>query len=403
MTIQTTNVPRRYELDWLRVLAILFVFIYHCSLVFGPDPSSIKNATTYEFVNDWSDFAGIWGMPLIFVISGASVFYALGKARPVKYIKGNIARLLVPLVVGVFTHIAYQVYLEHLHQGTFSGSFIEFYPHYFDGLYAFGGNFAWMGLHLWYLEALFLFSLLCLPLYLWLKYRSTGQRVLQRLGNFLGRPVAIYLLALPATILFNLLNPDGLGTMVLGGWSIFNYLAFFISGFVIISSEQLQASIRHMRWVSLVTGIILWGVFNIIWQALGDPTFGSWPYAIGTTVWCLYAWCWLLAILGFGMRHLNFSTPFLKYANEAVLPFYILHQTVIFSLAIYVVQWTIPDLFKWVAILIPSFVISLVLYEFLVRRFNVLRFLFGMKHLVKPLEAYAREKPTIEFSSISHE
>jgi len=403
MNAQSLNVPRRYELDWLRVLAILLVFVYHCSLVFGPDPSSIKNATTYEFVNAWSDFAGTWGMPMIFIISGASVFFALGKASPGKYLKGNVVRLLVPLIVGIFTHIAYQVYLENLHNGTFSGSFIDFYPHYFEGMYAFGGNFAWMGLHLWYLEALFLFSLLCLPLYLWLRKRTSGQRTLQRVGNLLGRPVAIYLLALPTTILFNLLNPDGLGTMVLGGWSIFNYLVFFISGFVIISSERLQASIKCMRWVSLVAGIILWGVFDILWEALGDPTFGTWSYAIGTAVWCLSAWCWLLAILGFGMKHLNSSTPFLKYANEAVLPFYILHQTVIFCLAIYIVQWAIPDLLKWLAILLPAFAISMVLYEFVVRRFNPLRFLFGMKPLSKPRPVYNKEIQAVVISSTSHD
>jgi len=403
MNAPSANVPRKYELDWLRVLAILFVFIYHCSLVFGPDPSSIKNATTYEFVNDWSDFAGMWGMPLIFIISGASVFYALGKARPGKYIKGIFARLLVPLIVGTFTHIAFQVYLENLHKGTFSGSFIEFYPHYFEGMYGFGGNFAWMGLHLWYLEALFLFSMLCLPVYLWLKKRSSGQRFLQQLGDFLGKPGAIYLLALPATILTTLLNPDGLGTMVMGGWSIFNYLVFFISGFVIISSERMQASIKHMRWVSLVAGIILWGAFDIIWGSLGEPAFGTWQYAIGIGFWCLYAWCWLLAILGFGMKHLSFSTPFLKYANEAVLPFYILHQTVIFSLAYFAVQWAIPDLMKWAFILISSFAISIGLYELLVRRFNIPRFLFGMKLQIKSREAYNKEMQAAVISSTSHD
>src|SRR3990172_12055185 len=163
MNTQSAIPQRRYELDWLRVLAILAVFIYHCALIFGPDPSSIKNATTYEFVDDWGAFVGTWGMPLIFIISGASAFYALGKVSPGKYVKGIAMRLLVPLVVGIFTHIAFQVYLERLHQGAFSGSFFDFYPHYFEGMYGFGGNFAWMGFHLWYLEALFLFSMLCLP------------------------------------------------------------------------------------------------------------------------------------------------------------------------------------------------------------------------------------------------
>lgn len=403
MNTQSPSVPRRYELDWLRVLAIFAVFVYHCSMIFAPDPYQIKNPTIYPYLNDISEFVGLWGMPLIFIVSGASVYHALGKYNPGRYIKGITARLLVPLVFGTFTHIAFQVYLENLHKGTFRGSFIDFYPHYFEGMYGFGGNFAWMGMHLWYLEALFLFSMLCLPLFLSLKKPSNGQHILQRMGDFLGKPAVIYLLALPTTLLFNLLDPDGLGTMVLGGWSIFNYLVFFIAGFVIISSARLQSNIERLRWVSLVAGVITWPAIDIVWGALGDPTFGTWQYAIGTALWCLCAWCWLLTVFGFGFHYLNHSTPFLRYSNEAVLPFYIMHQSVILPLAFVVVQWAIPDLLKFLIILCVSFVVVMLLYEFLIRRFNPLRFLFGMKLQVRPLEASAKEMSTVEFSPISHE
>jgi hypothetical protein len=80
------------------------------------------------------------------------------------------------------------------------------------------------------------------------------------------------------------------------------------------------------------------------------------------------------------MKHLNVNTPFLKYANEAVLPFYILHQTVLLCVGYFVVRWNIPDLLKWAIIASISFVIIMGLYE-LVRRNNTLRFLFGMKLL----------------------
>ena len=73
------------------------------------------------------------------------------------------------------------------------------------------------------------------------------------------------------------------------------------------------------------------------------------------------------------------NTSFVKYANEAVLPFYILHQTVIFSLAYFVVQWAVPDGLKFVLILTGSFLVSVGLYEFLVRHNNLVRILFGMK------------------------
>ncbi len=385
MGTQTSNPPRQYELDWLRVSAIFLVFVYHCSLIFAPDSYQIKNPTLYTYLDDISALVGLWGMPLIFIISGASVFHALGKVKTGQYIKGIITRLVVPLVFGIFTHAAFQVYLEAIHKGTYSGSFLDFYPHYFDGLYAFGGNFAWMGMHLWYLEALFLFSMLCLPLFVWLKKRRSGQRILQCLGNFLGRSAAVYLLALPVAFVGYLLDPEGLGTTVLGGWSIFTYLVFFISGFVIISSGTLQANIKQLRWLSLALGILLWGVVDIIWGALGNPSFGTWQFVIGYTVWCLCAWCWLIAVLGFGFKYLNRSKPFLSYANEAVLPFYILHQPVLLCVAFFAVQWAIPDLLKFLVILSITFAVVMILYEFSVRRFNPLRFLFGMKQADKPV------------------
>ena len=379
MYTQSATTQRRYDLDWMRVLAILTVFIYHCALIFGPDPSSIKNSTTYVFVDDWSDFAGSWGMPLFFLISGASTFYALGKVGPGKYVKGIVMRLLVPLMVGIFTHIAFQVYLEHIHKRTFSGSFFDFYPHYFEGMYAFGGNFAWMGLHLWYLEELFILSLFCLPIFLWLKNSSRGQCALRSLGDFLAKSGAMYLFALPAIVLINVLDPETWGTTALGGWSILIYPCFFVSGFVIISHERLQASIKRWRWISLIAGILSWPTIDILWTALGDPSFGTSGFALGSGVYCLSAWSWLLAISGFGMKHLTFKTSFLKYANEAVLPFYILHYTVILTLGYFVVDWVIPDGLKFAFILIASFLVTMGLYESLVRRNNLLRILFGMK------------------------
>jgi peptidoglycan/LPS O-acetylase OafA/YrhL len=111
--------------------------------------------------------------------------------------------------------------------------------------------------------------------------------------------------------------------------------------------------------------------------------FGSPLLTVFLGLRSLCSWCCILAAVGFGMRYLDYSNAFVRYANEAVLPFYILHQTVLLSVGYFVVQWLIPDLLKWAIILVVSFAIIMVLYEFLVRRFNVLRFLFGMKVLRK--------------------
>jgi hypothetical protein len=146
-----------------------------------------------------------------------------------------------------------------------------------------------------------------------------------------------------------------------------------------VSHDGVQASIQRLRWLSLPVGLVLVGSSIFVHSLEQLPAFGTWRYALGWGARALGSWCCVLAILGFGRKHLGFGTPFLKYANEAVLPFYILHQTVLLGVGYFVVQWAIPDLLKWLIILVASFAIIMILYEFAVRRFNLMRFLFGMK------------------------
>jgi glucan biosynthesis protein C len=380
--METKVVTRRYDLDWLRAFGILTVFMYHSARFFNSETWHVKNANTYFGVDVWETILANWMMPLIFAISGASLFYALGKGRPGQFIKDKVLRLLVPLVMGMFTLDIVQMYFDRLTRGTFHGSLIEFLPRYFfDGLDGFGGNFPWTGVHLWYLEMLFIFSLVFLPLFLWLKHGS-GQRVLAGLGDGLARPGAAYLLALPVMLLLGLMNRNTFwGSLGWGGGSIFSHMCFFLSGFVIISHAGLQNNIQRLRWLSLALVAVLLVTCFTLYMLIGDPAYGTAQYTLFFSLYGLWAWCWVLTILGFGMKHLNFRTPALQRANEAVLPFYILHQPVLLCVGFFAVQWVIPDLLKWAFIMPTSFVIIVALYEFLVRRFNGMRVLFGMKPL----------------------
>lgn len=384
------TVSRNYAIDWLRVLAILMIFCFHSLRFFDWEDWHVKNNHTYFGIQVVTAFLGSWGMPLIFVISGASVFYALGKRRPGAFVQERTLRLFVPLVVGIFTHVAWQVYLERLTHGAFHGSFWAFLPHYFDGLYGLGGNFAWMGLHLWYLEMLFVFSLLFLPLLWWLR-RGSGAPLLTKLGLFLARPGRIYWLALPLVLVLAVANPNNLFIRRdWGGWSLAAYSCFFLYGFLLVSQDALQQQIQRLRWISLRTSLGLLLIVFAFWSTNGEPTFGTPIYFVFFALLASHAWCWVLTILGFSRQHLNFGTPLLGVVNEAVLPFYIMHQTVLLSVGYFVVQWTIPDLLKWAVISVLSFTVIVVLYVFLVRPNNVLRFLFGMKGLARAPEPVAQ-------------
>jgi hypothetical protein len=317
-------------------------------------------------------------MPLLFLVSGAGVFYALRSRSARAFITERATRLLIPFAVGITTHIALQVYLERLSFGQFSGSFLAFYPHYYDGLYGFGGNFAWMGLHLWFLPVLFLLSVLFLPLFQWL--RSGAAAALGRLTGFLAQPGLALLMSAPIVALLALLDPAGLpGNRDAGGWSILIYPVFFVYGFIFVSNPDLEAGIRRSRWVYTALALLFSLVVIMQWRQGGEPAFDAPGFARNAALYGVNAWCWLLAIWGFGTLHLNFTSPFLRYTGDAVLPFYVLHQSVMLGVGYFVVQWSVADGLKLIAIALFSFVLTLAAYHFLIRPFNPARVLFGLR------------------------
>jgi glucans biosynthesis protein C len=379
MVTETTPSQRRYELDWLRVLVILAIFIFHSGRFFDQMNWHVKSAAVYPGVQAWSMFLSGWLMPMVFVISGASLFYALGKGSFPGFARDKVLRLLIPFVVGAFTHIALQVYLDRITHNQFSGSFFAFYPHYFNGLYGYGGNFAWMGLHLWYLQVLFIFSLAVFPLFYLLK--GPAYSLLTKIGNFIAVPGVIFLLMVPVFWLFAVLNPQSfMGQRNFGGWPLPIYLLYLIYGFVIFSNARLQEHIRKMRVVylagALAVSVVIFWLYGYLLPPKGTPSvlyFGL-LYMVGS-------WCWILTFIGFSLKTLNTKGAFLQYANEAVLPFYIMHQTVLLLFGYLILPRQIPSPVKWFLIAVSSFAVVLGLYEFAVRRFNVLRILFGMKPL----------------------
>jgi len=80
------------------------------------------------------------------------------------------------------------------------------------------------------------------------------------------------------------------------------------------------------------------------------------------------------------MKYMDFHNRFLTYANEAVLPFYVLHPLVLI-VGFFVLQMPLILVVQYILILIMTFIITLALYEMIIRRINLTRFLLGMKLL----------------------
>jgi glucans biosynthesis protein C len=376
--------PRVFFLDWLRVISMASVFLYHCNRFFDFYGWHIKNAELSTGSTIFENIMGAWIMPILFFLSGASIFYSLKSRSGGSFARERVLRLVVPLVVmGMLIFGPLQVYYDRLTHGVFSGSFWEFLPQYFNGFFGFGGNFAWMGIHLWYLLLLFLYSMLFLPLFL--PSAKIGISPLSRLSGLMSKPWVLILLFIPLVLALNLTDILGLGlTRQMGGWDVFSYMLFLLYGYMAFANPKTVEIMKKYCYVFLA-GAIAAGAFLVVMNyAVVSPAGRG--FFLSSDLRTLVSWLTVLAISGLGARHLNFSNTFVVYANEAVLPFYILHQPVILSVGLFMIPLALPIPAKYCIILVCSFAVIMVLYELLVRRFNVLRFLFGMKAAKKKRE-----------------
>jgi peptidoglycan/LPS O-acetylase OafA/YrhL len=369
-----TKKERRHDLDWLRVIAIILLLYFHTGMVFISWSWYFMQDTQTSFVFDEITlFLSHWRMALLFLISGAGTLFALSYRSSFQYTKERMKRLLIPLIFGILLIIPPQIYYELIKHGWQFSDYLEFNKRYFEGgLYPLG-DFSWH--HLWFIGYLLIYSIIGLPVFMYFRSEG-GEKFLVKLASWIAPTGRIYLLAIPLMIVQVWLQDKftGFHNLVDDMANFTFFFLFFLYGFIICSNDKLWESIRKQRRVSLIIAVVAFAILflsrNLKFE-LGYVTY----WIIETIV----AWTWVMAILGYGRQYLNFRTKFLNYANEGIYPFYILHQTVLIVLAYYVIQWSIPIAVKFIVLSTATLTICVIIYDLIIKRNNVTRFLFGMK------------------------
>jgi fucose 4-O-acetylase-like acetyltransferase len=366
---------RRRDIDWLRIAAVLLLIPYHTARVFNwEEDYYIKNVPTDDVSQRFIDFVGPWHMSLLFLLAGAASWFAFGHRSGRQYAGERFKRLLIPFVFGVLVIVPPLSWLGYITHHEDYLSYWEYLPQFFttvdEGLGGYAGGFT-PG-HLWFILFLFVFSLVALPLFVWLHDRG-GRRVVAGLGRAWANPALLILVPVLVLVVPWLILDDDLS-----GQPPFGFILVFVLGFLLLGDERISAAIaRHWVWI-LCLGVIASLVY--IWA---EPQTG-WgdTIAVFTGKKLLYeigVWCMILGLLGLAQRFFTAGGPVLGYATEAAYPFYILHQTVLVAVAYFVVRWDWTSGLKFAAIAVATFALSLLIYEVAVRRWGPVRFLFGMK------------------------
>jgi hypothetical protein len=336
--IPESKYQRRYELDWLRVIAVILVWVFHNILTFRVGGWTISNDEVTFAANASEVLLGGFGMPFFSVVSGMAIYHLIEKldiqklrsATTKLLIKARFVRLMIPFLVGVFTYISVMEYYHGLQLGAVTGSYLDFFlqRYFFEGWSNQGGWFLLMGHHLWYLLILFAWSVVALPIFIQMRTERNRQR-LSNLAAFFNRPGAIYLLIIPI-IVIEIINPFtqvmndlGPGGMRQGGWHILSYLVFLIYGYIFASNTLFEDTIERHSFPSFLIAIFLGIILVPIWIALtaaGELFILGAPPALFLLM-TVYCWSMIIVIISFGKRRLSFNHKWLKFLNRIAMPF----------------------------------------------------------------------------------
>lgn len=323
-------------MDWLRIGAFGLLIFYHIALVFVPWAYHAKTAHPIAWVAVPMQAVNAWRLPLLFVVSGYASRAIFDKDSDVAgFTWARTKRLIVPLLFGVLVITPSQPWIELTTQHSYDRGFLHFWAHdYFrfgtiDGIVLPTWQHLWFVGYLWFYTATLAIVLAVLP-------RRARRAVDTGVGWALAGPL---ILIVPIALLIaNWIHvyPGARETHALiDDWAVHRvYFAMFLFGFALREGERIWRAIRF--WWPLAALLAVIGYGYVAWVELRylgalRPTPAIWWWFGVARV--VQSWGAIIALIGLADRRLNRDFPGRKMLNEAVFPFYIIHQTIIVLVA----------------------------------------------------------------------
>ncbi len=364
------NKIRRYDLDWLRTIGVLLVIPFHSLLIFDLNPWAIvyiKDKINVWFFNIISTVIDRFHMPLLFVLAGMAVFYAMQIRKPKEVMKERFSKLLIPAILGSIFLNPVMTYFHIISSGnniTFFEHLINFFSKNPEDLTGLNGAFT--PAHLWFLIFLFAYSVIGLPIFIWFNQESKKQ-FRTRLENFFEKRFMLALTVIPITIISAI--------DILGDRNPFVYFLMFCIGYLLATGEQYQTALNRDWWFYSIISIILF----VIWYYFPN-CFEPWSLA-----WIGYAFfdkavrfLPVLALIGIGNKYLNHNSFLLEYLSKASFSVYIIHMLINTLVGFIIVQLQIGVVVKFILIVIITYLLCFLFYE-IMRRFKLFRLVLALK------------------------
>ena len=343
---------RRYDIDWLRVIAIALLLFYHTAIGFQSWGLMIGFITNKEpWTGLWTPMTllNVWRIPLLFFVSGMGVFFAIQKRDWKQLIKEREKRILLPFIFGMLCIVPIHWYILQSHYG-------------WDLKYTAHPS------HLWFLGNIIVYTLVLLPLFIYIKnHKNNG--LLIKLRTFLSHPLGLLLVMLlfVAEAMIVKPYPYEMYAMTVHGF-VLGLLAFLCGFLFMYSDKPFWKMICKWRWIFLVIALALY-VYRTYQGQVIVPLY----------LLSIESSLWIFTVFAFGHKHLNKNSKSLQYLSQSAYPIYIIHMIFIYLASYFIFPLDINVQLKYLLTIVFLFGGSFLVYEFLIRRVSILRPLFGLK------------------------
>ena len=343
---------RRHDIDWLRVITIGLLLIYHVTIVFQPWGvfiGFIQSDTSLEALWIPMSMINVWRIPILFFVSGMGVCFAIKKRNWIQLILERSKRILLPFVFGIICIVPIHVLI---------------WQHYYKQDMAYNPQEG----HLWFLKNIFIYVILLSPLFFFLRKNDNGI-IKTWLKKLFKSPLGLLLIIASFVLEANILDPESyeMYALTLHGF-ILGMIAFLFGFIFIYSGETFWPMILKWRWLFILIALGLFLVRYFVYELKATNYYMA-----------VESCFWIFSMFGFAYRYLNHPSKTLTYLSQGAYPIYIVHMIFIYVGSILIIPLHIHVILKFILLVVFTFAGSILLYDLVLRRISFLRPLFGLK------------------------